>query len=79
MAARRGRNKATVAVARKLAVAVWHVMQGHTIGAIENVPRLRAKVFKLATDIGLTKIKAAGHKSKNAFIEDKLSLLTSYP
>jgi transposase len=79
VAARRGRNKATVAVARKLAVAVWHVLQGHPIGAIENVPRLRAKVFKLATDIGLPKIKALGHKSKNAFIEDKLSLLTSYP
>jgi transposase len=79
VAARRGRNKATVAVARKLAVAVWHVMQGHVIGAVENVPRLRAKVFKLATDIGLPKIKALGHKSKNAFIEDKLSLLTSYP
>jgi transposase len=79
VAGRRGRNKATVAVARKLAVAVWHVMQGHPIGAVENVPRLRAKVFKLATDIGLPKIKALGHKSKNAFIEDKLSLLTSYP
>jgi hypothetical protein len=54
-------------------------LQGHPIGAVENVPRLRAKVFKLATDIGLPKIKALGHQSKHAFIEDKLSVLTSYP
>src|SRR5213079_359603 len=32
IALRRGRNKAAVAVARKLCVAVWHVMQGHVIG-----------------------------------------------
>ncbi len=36
VAARRGRNKAAVAVARKLCVAVWHVLQGHVIGALER-------------------------------------------
>src|SRR6266478_5154212 len=33
VAARRGRNKAAVAVARKLCVAFWHVLMGHAIGA----------------------------------------------
>ena len=79
VAARRGRNKAAVAVARKLAVAVWHVLMGHVIGALEPIERLRAKLFKLATEIGVPAIKAAGHASKEAFIEKKLYLLKSYP
>src|SRR5438132_1148833 len=52
IALRRGRNKAAVAVARKLCVAVWHVMQGHVIGAIERLDTLHAKLHKLATDLG---------------------------
>ena len=79
VAARRGRNKAAVAVARKLAVAVWHVLMGHAIGALEPIERLRAKLFKLATEIGGPAIKALGHASKEAFIERKLCLLKSYP
>ena len=79
VAARRGRNKAAVAVARKLAVAVWHVLSGHLIGALEPIERLRAKLFKLATDIGVPAIKALGHESKEAFIDRKLYVLKSYP
>ncbi|MFL6597469.1 MAG: hypothetical protein ACJ8KF_05835, partial [Chthoniobacterales bacterium] len=36
VASRRGRNKAAVAVARKLCVALWHVLMGHAIGALER-------------------------------------------
>ena len=79
VAARRGRNKAAVAVARKLAAAVWHVMMGHVIDALEPIERLRAKLFKLATEIGVPAIKALDHESKEAFIERKLYLLKSYP
>ncbi len=79
VAARRGRNKAAVAVARKLAAAVWHVMMGHVIGALEPLARLQAKLFKLATEIGVPAIKAAGYESKESFIEKKLYLLKSYP
>ena len=79
VAARRGRNKAAVAVARKLAVVVWHVLQGHVIGVLEPIERLRAKLFKLATDIGVPAIKALGHASKEAFIEKKLYQLKNYP
>ena len=73
------RNEAAVAVARKLAAAVWHVLMGHVIGALEPIERLRAKLFKLATEIGVPAIKAMGHESKEAFIEKKLYLLKSYP
>ena len=77
MAARRGRNKAAVAVARKLAV--WHVLQGHRIGALERADRLYLKLFKLATELGVAQIKAQGYESKESFIPKKLYLLKSYP
>jgi transposase len=79
VAARRGRNKACVAVARKLCVAVWHLLMGHPIGALEPVKRLTVKLGKLATELGLPEIKAQGYASKSSFIERKLYLLQSYP
>ncbi len=71
VAARRGRNKAAVAVARKLCVAIWHLLKGHVIGALEPVARLETKLGKLATDFGLPQIKALGYPSKDAFIATK--------
>ncbi len=79
VAARRRRNKAAVAVARKLCVAIWHVLSGHLIGALEPFVRLQTKLGKLATELGLVQIKALGYESKTAFIEQKLYLLKSYP
>jgi transposase len=78
VAARRGRNKAAVAVARKLTVAIWHVLQGHAIGALERVDRLYLKLFKLATEVGVSAIQAQGYESKEAFIQKKLYVLRSY-
>ena len=66
-------------MARKLAVAVWHVLMSHVIGALEPIERLRAKLFKLATEIGVPAIKSLGHASKEAFIEKKLYQLKTYP
>jgi transposase len=79
VAMRRGRNKAAVAVARKLCVAVWHVMQGHVIGAIERMDTLHTKLHKLATELGLSTIKDLGYETKEAFVQKKLYLLRSYP
>ena len=79
VAARRGRNKACVAVARKLCVAIWHLLMGHPIRALEPVRRLEVKLGKLATELGVKEIKAQGYASKTAFIERKLYLLRSYP
>src|SRR5213083_118776 len=78
VAARRGRNKAAVAVARKLCVAVWHVMQGHVIGAIERMTTLHTKLHKLATELGLNTIKSQGYETKEAFVQKKLYVLRSY-
>ncbi len=79
VAARRGRNKAAVAVARKLCVAVWHLLQGHVIGALERIDTLQTKLGKLATELGLSAIKALGYETKIAFVQKKLYLLRSYP
>ncbi len=79
VAARRGCNKAAVAVARKLCVAVWHVLQGHTIGALERLDTLHTKLHKFATELGVPTIKAMGYETKEAFVQKKLYLLKSYP
>ena len=71
-------HKATVAVARKLCVAVWHVMQGHVIGAIERMDTLHTKLHKLATELGVPTIKQLGYETKEAFVQKKLYLLRSY-
>jgi transposase len=78
IAMRRGRNKAAVAVARKLCVAVWHVMQGHVIGAIERMDTLHTKLRKLATELGVPTIKQLGFETKEAFVQKKLYVLRSY-
>ncbi len=57
VAARRGRNKAAVAVARKLCVAVWHVLQGHTIGALERLDTLHTKLHSLPPSSGCLRSK----------------------
>ena len=79
VALRRGRNKAAVAVARKLCVAVWHLLQGDVIGAIERMDTLHTKLHKLATELGVLTIKQLGYETKEAFVQKKLYLLKSYP
>lgn len=79
VAARRGRNKAAVAVARKLCVAVWHVLMGHVIGALERLDTLETKLSKFATEIGPAALTALGYNNKADFVQKKLYVLRSYP
>lgn len=76
---RRGRNKAVVAIARKLTVAIWHILMGHPIGAIDSEPRLHTKVFKLATELGIPTLRSLGFTSKDDFVQKKLYILKCYP
>ena len=64
MALRRGQNKAAVAVARKLTVAVWHVLQGHWNKALEETTTLLTKLTKLATELGVPTLRELGYASK---------------
>ena len=79
VAARRGRNKAAVAVARKLCVALWHVMMGHLIGALERLDTLETKLSKFATEVGPAALTAFGYNNKADFVEKKVYVLRSYP
>lgn len=79
VAGRRGRNKAAVAVARKLAVAVWHVLMGHAIGALERLDTLRTKLGKFATELEPAALNALGFDNKTDFVKKKLYVLQTYP
>ena len=79
VAARRGRNKAAVAVARKLCVALWHVLMGHVIGALERLDTLETKLSKFATEMGPAALHAFGFNNKVDFVKKKLYVLRSYP
>jgi len=79
VALRRGQNKAAVAVARKLTVAVWHVMQGHWNKALEETTTLVTKLAKLATELGVGTLQELGYASKLAFQEQKLAVLRTHP
>jgi hypothetical protein len=79
VAARRGRNKAAVAVARKLCVALWHVLMGHVIGALERLDTLQTKLSKFATEIEPVALHAFGYDNKADFVERELYVLRSYP
>jgi transposase len=79
IAARRGRNKAAVAVARKLCVALWHVLMRHVIGVLERLDTLETKLSKFATEMGPAALQAFGYNNKADFVEKKLYVLRSYP
>ena len=68
-----------MAVARKLCVAIWHVLMGHMIGALERLDMLKTKLSKFATEIGPDALIASGYDSKSDFVEKKLYVLCSYP
>jgi transposase len=79
VALRRGINKAAVAVARKLTVAVWHVLKGHWNQLLEETTTLLTKLTKLATELGVPTLKELGYASKIAFQEQKLHVLRTHP
>ena len=79
VALRRGMNKAAVAVARKLTVAVWHILQGHWAKALEESTTLLTKLMKLATELGVGTLRELGYASKIAFQEQKLEVLRTHP
>lgn len=67
LAFRRGKNRATVALARKLVVACWYLMQGLFTHLQEITNTLKIKIQKLVTAIGHQRIKELGYSSKKIF------------
>ena len=79
LAVRKHRNVAVAAVARKLAVSIWHLLMGHGV-EMEEVPRhLVTKLLKIGTLLGKEALKQAGFERRAAFVRHLLeSINTSH-
>lgn len=71
----KNRNKAVVAVARKLTVSVWHLLMGHYSELTELPEQLHRKLLKLATVLGMEQLKQAGCESREAFVQKHFKLI----
>lgn len=72
---RRNKKVAVVAIARKLTVACWYLLQGR-FNSLEEIDQiLHAKIHKLATAVGRKSIMALGYSSVAVFKEEKCKLL----
>jgi len=71
----KNRNKAVVAVARKLTVSVWHLLMGHYSELSEMPDSLHRKLLKLATVLGKEQLKQAGCQSREAFVQKHFKLI----
>ncbi len=72
---RKNRQMAVAAVARKLAVAIWHLLKGHYSEMLEASDHLVAKLYKIATVIGKDALKEMGFAKRSEFIEKQIELL----
>jgi transposase len=66
--ARHNRNHASAAVARKLSVAIWHLLMGHCTPLEEATHHLKTKLLKLATLLGKDQLKKLGFKDREDFV-----------
>ena len=68
---KKSRNQAVVAVARKLSVAIWHLLQGNYTPLNEVSKTINTKLT-----IGNNKIKQMGYNTTKEFILHKAQILT---
>jgi transposase len=73
------RNQAVAAVARKLTVAIWHLLMGHFTPLIEVSDHLRVKLLRLATVIGKADIKTLGFDDRDAFVDAQIKSIQLSP
>lgn len=72
---RKGNNIAVAALARKLVVSVWYLLKGFFANMTEVTAHLRIKMHKIASEIGLARIRVMGYTSLGDFEEKKLRVL----
>lgn len=72
---RKNRQMAVAAVARKLAVAIWHLLKGHYCEMLEASEHLIVKLYKIATVIGKEALKEMGFAKRSDFIDKQIELL----
>lgn len=79
LALRKHRNQAVAAVARKLVVAIWHLLMGHSTTLLEATNHLRDKLAKLATVLGKTWLRENAYPNREAFILAQIENLKNLP
>ena len=62
---KKNRNIAVAAVARKLTVAIWHLLKGHFTPMLEMDKHLQAKLLKIATVLGTESLEDSGFENRN--------------
>jgi transposase len=75
---RKDRNVAIVAIARKIAVAIWYVLMGLPFKVRERSETLVRKLRSFAKDLGKDQVRAMGFSTYNAFIENRLKLIEEF-
>ena len=63
------KNIAVAAVARKLTVAIWHLLHGHFTPLQEMSQHLKTKLLKIATLLGKEQLSEQGFNNRDAFIQ----------
>jgi transposase len=66
------RHLAAAAVARKLAVSIWHLLMGHFTPLVEAGEHLRTKLLKLATLLGKDTLRDLGFEHRTAWVEHQI-------
>ena len=75
LALRKGRKIAVVAVARKIVVSAFYLLNGKPFKAKELTRTLNDKIKKLAKEIGMKELRRKGYETCQKFIDEKLSIL----
>jgi transposase len=75
LALKKHHNQAVAAVARKLVVAIWHLLQGHFTPLLEAGAHLTAKLYKLATVLGRDVLKQLGFDDREAWVNQQIKLI----
>ena len=75
LALRKNHNQAVAAVARKLAVAIWHLLMGHFTPLVEAGEHLTTKLLKLATILGKDTLQQLGFTNREAWVNQQIKLI----
>lgn len=72
---KKGRNIAVIAIARKIAVAVWYLLMGKPFKVKENTLTIRRKLIGLAKILGPQQIHSMGFGTYAIFVDHHLNLI----
>lgn len=75
LALKKNHNQAVAAVARKLVVAIWHLLMGHFTPLVEAGTHLTTKLLKLATLLGRETLNQLGFENREAWVNQQIKLI----